>query len=317
MKLRGRNNTSVLIVSGYRVGKRTRAPGPTTSWVQQSTILKATDRTQEPHVAFLTDLANWIGEDQDNESEIIITLDANEKWSEKSEIRKFAQTLGLVNITSTYPLEHTHPNLTEVRKSTTIDFCLCTEKVIECVTYAGSTPYDLESLGDHRGFIIDLDIQKLLKDNNRSDPRMARKLTTRNPTAMEKYISKVRSKFRKQNIYERATKLLRRVNNGDTDVVRIMKRYEQLDKDIHGICWKAERQCRTTPAGSYEWSPKLAGAIREISYWRQRLHQKNETPLIHKLGADINIKYIPLSKQTIHQMINNSKKNLLLIQNDA
>ena len=292
-------------------------PGPTISWVQQSTILKATDRAQEPHVAFLTDLAKWLCKEQNKESEILLNLDTNEKWSEKSEIRIFTQTLGLVNLTHSFHLEHSHPNLTEVRKSTTIDFCLCTEKVRDIVTYAGSTPYDLESLGDHRGFIVDLDIQKLLKDNNTPDSRMVRKLTTRNPTAMDKYVTKVRSKFCQQNIYERATKLIRQVNCGDTDMASIMTQYERLEKDIHGIRWKAERHYRTTPTGSYEWSPKLANAIKKINYWRQRLHQDKETPVIRKLGADINIQYTPLSKQTIHQMINDSKKNLSSIQQDA
>ena len=127
----------------------------------------------------------------------------------------------------------------------------------------------------------------------------------------------MRTKFSKPNIYDHATNLIRRVNLGDTDMMCIMKQYERLDREIHGICWKAERHCKSTPTGSYEWSPKLANAIKTINYWRQRLHHKKETPLIRKLGAEINTKYTKLSKQTIHQMINDSKKNLSSIQQDA
>ena len=79
IKLRGSNNTSVIIVTSYRVGKRTGSPGPTTSWAQRSTILKATDRAQEPYAAFLKDLAKWLRKEQNKESDILINLDANEK----------------------------------------------------------------------------------------------------------------------------------------------------------------------------------------------------------------------------------------------
>ena len=159
VKIKGKNNTSLLIITGYRVGKRTGSSGPTTAWSQQHMILKATDRSQAPHTAFLTDLAEWLSKDQYTESELVINLDANEKWSENSEITTFARNLGLVNLSRDFHLDHTHPNSTDISKSTTIDFCLCTEKVMESITYAGSTPYDLESEGDHRGFIIDLNIK--------------------------------------------------------------------------------------------------------------------------------------------------------------
>ncbi len=50
-------------------------------------------------------------------------------------------------------------------------------------------------------------------------------------------------KFTKQNIYDRSSKLLRRVRLGHTDTASIMKQYEAIDREVLGICRKGEKKC--------------------------------------------------------------------------
>ena len=54
-----------------------------------------------------------------------------------------------------------------------------------------------------------------------------------------------------------------------------------------------------------------------MSPWRHRLKNDTETPIIQHIGNELGIKYTPLSKFMIHQMINDSKTNLKRIQKNA
>ena len=49
----------------------------------------------------------------------------------------------------------------------------------------------------------------------------------------------------------------------------------------------------------------------------QRLRHETKTPLIRKLGADINMKYTNISRKTIHQMIKYIKVKLSNIEKDT
>ena len=302
------NGVSLLIVTGYRTGPRSSIPGEKTAWSQQNTMLLKEKRNISPPEAFLTDLKEWIRKYRTPKMEILLSLDANENWTEQSAITHFATDLGLCNINEEFMLEATHPNIANVSRSTTIDFCLSSPAVLENIAYAASTPFDLETLGDHCGLLLDINLSKLLGANQPGEVQTARKLVLSNPQAVEKYLLTVDENFTKQNIYQRSHKLLRRVNQGQTDLANIMKHYEALDKEVLGICKKAEHGCRPTWSGNYEWSPKLVQAIKQIRYWRHRLKQNSETVIIQKMGQELNIPYTDLRYEDILQRVNASKK---------
>ena len=44
-----------MIVTGYRIGKRTSKAGPSTAWAQQKTLLLRANRTEDPQYAFIID----------------------------------------------------------------------------------------------------------------------------------------------------------------------------------------------------------------------------------------------------------------------
>jgi len=129
--------------------------------------------------------------------EVLLCLDANEQWGEHSEITKFADKLQLKNINKEFGLSVTHPNLANPSRGTTIDYCLCSPLVLKNVTYAASTPFDLDTLGGHRGVIMDLNIIGLLGQIPPMEDIKLRKLVLNSPHAVKKYLTQVEQKFKK------------------------------------------------------------------------------------------------------------------------
>ena len=210
-KYRGQGDKSLLVIGGYRVGHRSTVPGVSTAWYQQKVLLSKDNQICEPEVAFLTDLESWMQQVTDQNTEVLLALDANEKWDQSSQIAAFAQRVGLgnLNMVGNYNFPATHPCITNRNRDTTIDFCLCSAKVLEAIKYATMTPYDLYRLGDHRGFLIDIDLKYLLNsDEDELTAPVGRKLAMNDPKATEKCIEIVETKFKAQNIVNRAKKLL-------------------------------------------------------------------------------------------------------------
>ena len=307
----------LLVITGYRTGARTSTPGVKTAWAQQQTILLQQDRIEKPHEAFLVDLAKWLSTYKTERMEVILLLDANEQWGERSEITKFANRFQLKNLNEEGQLSATHPNLANPERSTTIDYCLCSATVLQNVRYVASTPFDLDTLGDHRGMVIDIHIPSILGDTSQIEEIKSRKLVLSCPKAVDKYLTFVEEKFQKQNIISRCTKLLKRVLVGETDHASIARHYEALDKEVLGICTKAEQKCKPKWAGPFEWSPKLTNAIQVLRYWRYRLKNLEETEYIKVLGNQLNIKYTKLSKPVIQIMVNDSRNKLTEIQQNS
>ena len=209
-RYKGKHDKELLVVSGYRVGKRSGTPGPSTAWHQQKVLLQEDNREEDPDEAFITDLLQWMGTVQRDITEVIIMLDANEKWTHNAKIKRMAEKLQLheLNKAGDYQFPASHPCITNPSRSTTIDFWLCTEGVLQSITYATRAPYDLGSLGDHRGLIVDINMTRLWgTDAISSNPMEGRKLTMNDPNAMKKYQELLDEYFTKQRIVHRTTQL--------------------------------------------------------------------------------------------------------------
>ena len=59
-KYQAKKDQILLVISAYRVGKRTSNPGSSTAWHQQKVILTQAGRTEEPDEAFIMDMEQWI-----------------------------------------------------------------------------------------------------------------------------------------------------------------------------------------------------------------------------------------------------------------
>ncbi len=96
--LMGKTNRKLLVVTGYRTGNRSGRVGHRTAWAQQQTMLLADKREEAPHTAFLKDLKEWLLDGKYPDTDILICLDANEKWTHTSAIRQWATDLDLTNL---------------------------------------------------------------------------------------------------------------------------------------------------------------------------------------------------------------------------
>ena len=237
-----------------------------------------------------------------------------DRWSRHKSIRKHN---AFNNINGIYNLPHTHPNVLDTDRSTKIDYCLCCNQAMEHITYASLVPYELEILGDHRGLIVDIDVKSLLGNSNKARESFRRKLTTTNPKALDTYLKTIEERFQQQNIYERVQKLFTRVQTGHTDMDNIKVKYEQINAAKHGICTKAEKKYRPTIAGYHEWSLQLAQGIKELTYWRKRLHSNKQILSIVDIGKEVNISYEELTQSEIQNKIKASRKKLNDIQTDS
>ena len=113
---------TLLIISAYRVGKRSGNPGSSTAWHQQKVMLTQYGRTEEPDEAFIKDIGTWIQQQQrhTDKMDIAIFLDANEKWTKTSEIKQLADKLQLVNLDKhgNYRFPSTHPYVFRIKPET-------------------------------------------------------------------------------------------------------------------------------------------------------------------------------------------------------
>ena len=185
---------------------------PTPGLVQQQKILLSKDkRNIEPSEAFIRDMREWIETQRAETTDIIMFLDTNEKWIKNSKIRRLAETINLhnLNLEGNHNFPDSHPSITNPSRSTTIDYCLCTKNVVTSVVYATMAPYDLGVLGDHRGFLIDIDWTSLLGIGKQKEGNLntGRKLVTTNIKATNKYLQIVEAKFEKQKIIQRVDEL--------------------------------------------------------------------------------------------------------------
>ena len=309
------------MIVGYRVGQRTSNAGPSTAWYQQRVLLAKDKRQLEPQEAFIKDIEDWITTKKTEKTEILFFLDANEKWTKSSKIKGLADKLNLhnLNLAGNFNFPDSHPSITNSSRNTTIDYCLCTEKVLKCVQYATMAPYDLKVLGDHRGFLIDLNMNKLLKTDKQKEGEtvIGRKLVTTNIKATEKYLQIVEEKFKKQNIIRRVEELYWLWQTKKRTKWEIKRNYEILDDEIFNICRVAEKKCKRTVSGTYAWSPKLVQAIKTLSYWRARKKYSKENAVIRQLGRETGVDYQWHSTEEIEQFINESRYKLHEVQEEA
>ena len=321
-RYQAKKGTSLMLISAYRVGKRSGVPGSSTAWHQQKVLLTQQGRTDDPDDAFLTDIREWIRSQQSQYEhlEIIMFLDANERWSQQSKIRGLALDLGLVNLNlaGNFNFPSSHPSFTNPDRNTTIDFCLCSESVLQSVEYATMAPYDLTSLGDHRGMLVDLNMNKLLGDRGSEKIDISsRNLITSNTDTTAKYLETVDKGFCHQNVYARIEKLFFQWSRKQKSRWEVMKAYEKLDVEVHTICLKAERQCKAVNNGKWDWSPALHTGIQELSYWRARLKYRHENLVISQLGKQTGIEFIELTEQLIREKVFQSRLRLEEIQKNS
>ena len=207
-----------------------------------------------------------------SEHEILVCLDANEKWESKnSTIKEFGETLGLIDMAG-QNLSPPPPTFERKGVANRIDFILATQRVSDCLHEFEMEPEILAgSCGDHRGMIIKLKIGMLfnLKDQDMMGPT-SRKLKSNDVKGVEKYKNKLLQGIDTHNIAQRMKTLITELQGKKEMNANQKQLYEGIDKDMFRLCINAEKNIRRGSIGNYMWSPSLDKAHRDSQYWKSR-----------------------------------------------
>ena len=159
------------IISAYRPSQRSiNQAGPETAYFQQYGILESKFKINnpDPRTIMIHDLTNFILDLRRKGDDIILTIDANERFgADKIGIASLCAKCGLVDILK---YQHNVPDTvkTYIRGSKTIDFILVSKQVAECVTACGMLPFYSHDLSDHCILHASFDVQRLFKGQIRN-----------------------------------------------------------------------------------------------------------------------------------------------------
>ena len=162
--IRGRQNRKITIITVYKVYNRPIVTaGPLTAISQQWKIAQSKNRGNENIVDnTITDLQLFINSQQNNGTEIILNMDANETVNCKnSTIIKLCR---IYKLCDTIALKHgteLEPN-TYSRGLDRIVFILCSKALLPFISNVGILPFGMITFFDHRGLFIDINLHQFL-----------------------------------------------------------------------------------------------------------------------------------------------------------
>ena len=267
----GKGGEKITIITGYRCGQTPiKSLGSRTAGYQQYSIMRTNgEKKPNPALAFFRDLEKWLLPKVESGEEIILTMDANEVWTEDSEVQKFALAFGLIDLAKA-----AHENLppTNPTANRTIDYILGTQKILTAMVALGATPYNKEMLGDHRGLYLDLDIKTLLQnttiDQNRS---LARRLQSTDKASKKRYLDNLREKFKHHKVSERL-KHLGTISSEEWKKTsqQLVNEFDKIHEDVYRLCISSEKKCKRYNNKTEYWSPDLCEAVYRHRYWNMR-----------------------------------------------
>ena len=232
-----------------------------------------------PYVDFLVDLKKWLKPRITSGEEVLLFIDANEEWGQRSKITNFCEELGLNNLAHRFLEEECH---TRPFTKKTIDFAIGTDNLMDCVESFSMVPYNLEVLGDHRGIMVDVNLRKLLGYTKLDNMLInQRRLNSKDKDAVEAYLEKVEKNFQHHRVFDRLDALVESFKNYKHFFNQNVEAYEKLHTDIHRLCRNAEKGCKKLSNHNTYWSPKLRKAVDTLRYWNKILEK-------HTKGITVN-----------------------------
>jgi hypothetical protein len=289
--LRGKSDTSICIITAYRVCND-RYTGPKTAYQQQKRQLSFifTDQNKQVHIdpykQFILDLQSWISSLQAQGTQIILCLDNNEELlpnkgqliplqqsskpvvhpKHDGTLETLVRSTGLTDV-----LRHHHPSPTYPptynRGKKRIDLILVSTSLLPSITRSGILPYNSVFQGDHRPCYIDLDAAVAFGGQTSPVcPPCQRGLQLHDPCRVDEYLTTLHKQLLSHNIPTRVANLHAKASTGwePSDYVK----YERLDTLITEAMLHAEKKTSKRYTKTYEWSPILIKAVYAERYWR-------------------------------------------------
>ena len=260
-------------------------------YCQQQRRLRYKHKTDDcPRKVFTNDLQHFLAGCRHRQERIVLFIDANQDIRNSPLATALAELDIHEAITNHHPTQP--PPATYKYGKTCIDGIYLSPELIP--HKAGFLAITTE-VGDHRQSYIDIPFQELLGDDVlRVERPTARRLTTKNPKVLKKYIRLLTHFLHKKKIKERL-QAAKRDNKDHTTLPRTQHhRMEKIDRDITEGAKYAEKRCRKLRMGDLDFSPEAIKA-RDTKYlWKlvqQRLEGKTRSKhRIRRLARKLNIK---------------------------
>ena len=221
------------------------------------------DIDDDPRSRVIDDLLDDIELSIQNGCSIILMSDLNEHANSREKTNKRLYTLGLHNIMQdklgTAEMPRTHK-----RGSSAIDHVWVTAALLPAIAQAGFAPFDFLGSSDHRGICFDVDLEQLLDFNViplQNFPH--RRLQSKIPKRVQKYIEKLENQWKLYNIDERLREINDKLAAGDISTLE--HDLNKLDQSINDAMKHAEKKCCGVPGNvSSYWSPTYHKALQAL-----------------------------------------------------
>lgn len=293
ISLQGRAGRIITIITGYRVCDSPVTPTQTAR-AQQTRTLRRAKSTSDPRDAFIEDIILFIQARQFLNEDIIFAWDANEALSptEPSQVERVLLECDLIDIHS--DRHGCSGPATYNRGSSRIDFVCCSPALMDAVTAASITPFNLGHNSDHRALVVDFDAHTLFGGATALiQDRPRRQLVSTNPRTVAAYLEHVRQAFDSNKIMERSEVLEQQLADKGATTTLIAE-VTSLDQQVSQILLAAESKCSKASTGPYPWSPLLQRTSSHLHYWLTRLSQlttdRSSNEYLHALELELQIK---------------------------
>ena len=254
-----------------------------TAWAQQQLHLEKQkiENTPRKHVIeeLLQEVQVYVGKGYN----VIVLGDFNESIQSPEKLNEKMLNAGMYNLME-HKLGTKSLPRTFNRGSSAIDHIYMTKHLVDNVTYAGYAPFSEGYISDHRGLFFDIKENALFPTTQSNIMHHEfRKLKSKLPKRVEKYIEKLDEDWETHKITEKFKELAANMKlEGKTK--RMSKKLNDLDNLITELMICAERRCAnvTTHHPEY-WSPKLAEAMKLRRFWKREKRKLSKV----KIGTSI------------------------------
>jgi hypothetical protein len=216
-----------------------------------------------PRTIFIDHIGQQIAEWKAAGEEVLLFIDANSNVYDGV----LAQRLSMDDIRMTEQckqvLGHESPN-SHVDGSSPITGIFATSGVVSCNVFQSAHRY---GLGDHRVFIIDIDLTSLIGDEFPQVVRLpGRKLQAKRYHLRKSYNNFVRRNIRRHRMIERYDSL--RLNSQLLSTPAKQVAIDSLDNQTTELMLGGEKQCSKKCTGPLEFSPRVSTWIARLRLLR-------------------------------------------------
>ncbi len=260
-RIEGKHKKNIIVLSAYRPTKSSDY-GDNTCYSQQWRILRNTSTQQDPkpRQQFITDLIKLVKKWQEEQSEIIIGMDANDPIdTPNSDIIKLLQDTTLTTLHKDIEAPATY-----ARGKNCIDFIFGTPQIANATKAKGFIPFlNGAWVSDHRALFVDIDTLALFNgDTSNLENPNTRNLNSNNNIQSTKFLEHLA----KSNTLPDLANQLFQLNNKNDWTPTEHQELEQIDKEFTKLLLRAEQRCINRNATP--WSPEVHEAYTIKKYWK-------------------------------------------------